>query len=50
MNDEITVHNASIPNEDKITNRLPFISPQTPQKYAPKTIPRRINDTYRFNY
>lgn len=43
VKEEITEHNASIPIEAKITNRLPFISPQTPQKYAPNIIPKKKN-------
>lgn len=42
---EKIVNRASIPIDPKITDRLPFMSPQTPQKYAPNTIPEK---TYHF--
>lgn len=38
---EITANNESKPIDHKITNRLPFMSPQIPQKYAPNIIPKK---------
>lgn len=38
---ERTENIASKPIEAKITNRLPFMSPQIPQKYAPSNIPKK---------
>lgn len=35
-----TAHNVSIAIDPKITFRLPFASPQIPQKYAPNNIPK----------